>query len=733
MSDNAVPLESALTPSEEDEASVPVPESMAEESATPTPDMEVTEPPAEDEEQTVEALESEQPEAVAEIFEAAEPEEPEQLQPMAEVEAVESGEPEQLEPVAEVAAPVGSEEPEQPEPLTEVAATVEPEELAPVAEVAETPEPEAPAVEETVEAVPEPPAPAAQDAEMQDVFSDEFTYSRPKRGEIRTGTVIEISAEGMLIDLGLKREGLVPGYDLQRVGSEAVESVSEGDELPIYVVRPEHNQEGHVIVSWYRARQEQDWVDAQKLLESGDVWEGEVRGYNRGGLIVPFGKIRGFVPASHVTGIRRRMGQASLQARLAEMVGQMMPLKVLEVNRPKRRLIFSERTARRQWRALQREKLLAELQEGDHVHGTVSNVCDFGAFVDIGGTDGLVHISELSWRRTSHPSEVVSVGDEVDAYVLRVDRDRRRIGLSLRLMEPDPWETVEEKYTVGQLVTGLVTKLTDFGAFAALDDGIEGLIHISELAEVPPRHPSEVVTAGTTLPLIVVKIDSRRRRMGLSLKRVSEEEWFEWEEERRAQAEAEEAEAAAEPEEEAVAEAVAAEEAQLEAELPPAAAVEPGPEAEPAEEPEPQPEPTGEVEAQPEAAVEAGPEAEPAEEPEPQPELAGEVKAQPEAAEEPAGEVEAQPEAAVEPEPQPEPAEEIEAQPEAVVPEPPVELEEPMAAAESGSFEPPDEVLMDEPPPEEMQEPPPTLETTPPEPPDDIPVKAPPPDEEGFA
>ncbi len=556
----------------------------------------------------------------------------------------------------------------------------EPDELAPMAETVGVAEPEEPAEEEETEVTPGKDELVPRVAEMQDVFTDEFTYSRPKRGEIRTGTVIEVSADGILIDLGLKREGLIPGYDLQRVGADAVDSVSEGDELPVYVVRPEHDQEGHVIVSWYRARQEQDWVDAQKLQESGEVWEGEVRGYNRGGLIVPFGKIRGFVPASHVTGIRRRMGQASLQARLAEMVGDTLPLKVLEVNRPKRRLIFSERTARRQWRALQREKLLSDLQEGHHVHGVVSNICDFGAFVDIGGTDGLVHISELSWRRTSHPSEVVSVGDEVDAYVLRVDRERKRIGLSLRLMEPDPWESVDEKYSVGQLVTGLITKLTDFGAFAALDDGIEGLIHISELAEVPPRHPSEAVTAGTTLPLIVVKIDSRRRRMGLSLKRVSEEEWFEWEEERRARAEPEEVEAEGAPEEEGIPEAAATEggaaveEAQVEAELPP----------------------------QPVEQAELAPE--PAEEPEFPPEPVEKLEFPPELPEEP--------EAAFEPS---------------------VELQELAAVSESGSLEPPDEMLIDQPPPEEMQEPPPTLETTPPEPPDEIPVEVPPPDEEGLA
>jgi len=374
---------------------------------------------------------------------------------------------------------------------------------------------------------------------MDDVFSEEYTYPSPKRGEIRLCRIISMREEGIMVDLGLKREGLVPSHDLQRVGSEAVNALQVGDEIPVYIIRPEHNQEGNLIVSWHRARQEQDWLDAEKLHETGEVWEGPVRGYNRGGLIVPYGKIRGFVPASHITGISRRMDQTTLQTRLSEMVGKTLPLKVLEVNRENRRLIFSERIARREWRAQQREKLLDTLQEGDHVHGVVSNVCDFGVFVDVGGTDGLVHISELSWHRTNHPSEIVQVGDEVEAYVLRVDKERRRIGLSLKLVQPDPWETAQQDYAVGQLVTGVITKLTDFGAFAALGDGIEGLVHISELADISPKHPKEVVSKDDVVPLVIVKIDAERRRMGLSLRRVSEEQWYGWEEERKAQVQAE--------------------------------------------------------------------------------------------------------------------------------------------------------------------------------------------------
>jgi len=369
----------------------------------------------------------------------------------------------------------------------------------------------------------------AQKPGMHSMISESYSYQQSKRGEIRRGRVLAIKDEGIVVDLGLKREGFVPQDDVRQVGPDAVAALQVGDEIPVLVLRPENDKEGNVLVSWQRARQEQDWLDAQRLQETGEVWVGTVKGYNRGGLIVHYGKIRGFVPASQITGVSRRLDSTSLQARLAEMVGQELPFRVIEVDRENRRLILSERTARREWRAKQREKLLSELQEGDIVPGVVRNICDFGIFVDLGGTDGLVHISELSWRRTNHPSEVVKVGDEVQAYVLRVDRENRRIGLSLRLAAPDPWSTVEERYAVGDLVPGTITKLIAFGAFAALDDGIEGLIHITELSEIPPKHPSEVVQEDQVLPLRIVKIDTPRRRMGLSWKRVTEEERAEWE------------------------------------------------------------------------------------------------------------------------------------------------------------------------------------------------------------
>ncbi|MEM4723806.1 MAG: S1 RNA-binding domain-containing protein [Candidatus Hadarchaeum sp.] len=391
-----------------------------------------------------------------------------------------------------------------------------------------------PVNEDALAAAPASTAPA-QSVVMQQVLSDEYAYVRPKRGEIRLGKIMDIRQDSILVDLGLKHEGIIPAEDLQRVGQNAIDSVAVGDEIPVYIIRPEGGPEGSILVSWYRARQEQDWLDAQRLYETGEIWEGKVKGYNRGGLIVPYGKIRGFVPASQITGISRNMNVANLQERLAKMVGQTLHLKVIEVDRQSRRLIFSERIAQREWRTQQREKLLNELQEGTRLRGVVSNVCDFGVFVDLGGTDGLVHISELSWRRTKHPSDLVKVGDEVEVCVLHVDKENKRIALSLRLAEPDPWQTAMERYKVGQLVTATITKLATFGAFAALNDGIEGLIHISELAEIPPKHPSEVVKIGDTLLLRIIKIDNQRRRMGLSLKRVSEEERAAWEEQQAAE------------------------------------------------------------------------------------------------------------------------------------------------------------------------------------------------------
>ena len=357
---------------------------------------------------------------------------------------------------------------------------------------------------------------------MAELLENAYTFRMPNRGDILEGTVVKIDPDQILVDIGFKSEGVVPGAELERIKPE---TIKVGDQVLVYVVNPE-DKSGNVVLSLIRAQLERDWRNAEKLFESGEIFEATVSGYNRGGLIVRLGKLRGFVPASQLSSATREGNEEVQSDDLAKLVGQKLKLKIIELDRGRNRLILSERAAIREWRRQQKERLLAELQEGDIVRGAVSSLCDFGAFVDLGGADGLIHLSELSWGRVSHPSEVLKVGDEVEVYVLKVDRKERRIGLSLKRLQPDPWSQVEEKYSVGQLVEGTITKLTNFGAFARLkDDEIEGLIHISELSDERITHPREVVKEGDVLTLRIIRIDPERRRMGLSLRKVASAEY----------------------------------------------------------------------------------------------------------------------------------------------------------------------------------------------------------------
>jgi small subunit ribosomal protein S1 len=233
--------------------------------------------------------------------------------------------------------------------------------------------------------------------------------------------------------------------------------------------------------------------------------------------------VRGFVPLSQIADLRRGSADESVEARLEAMKGRTLLLKVIEMNRRRNRLILSERAALQERRAREKDRLLSELQPGDTRNGIVSSICDFGAFVDLGGADGLVHLSELSWGQVSHPSQVVKVGDKVDVYVVGVDRDNKKIALSLKRLQGEPWSRVNDKYQVGQVVNGRITKLAAFGAFAEIEPGIEGLIHISELSEDRITHPKQVVREGDELPLKIIRIEPARHRLGLSLRQVEEE------------------------------------------------------------------------------------------------------------------------------------------------------------------------------------------------------------------
>lgn len=353
---------------------------------------------------------------------------------------------------------------------------------------------------------------------MEQFLSDpSHDYKTLKYGDVLEGIIMHLDRDELLVDIGSKAEGIVPAKEYSSLTSDEKGKLQVGDNILVFVVQPE-NQEGHPVVSIDRARQEKSWRRLQEIHEANDVIEAEVTNYNKGGLLVNLDGVRGFVPASQVSEIRGG-DESSKQADMARLIGSTMPLKVIEINRHRNRLILSERQAIQERRDVMKEKLIEELKEGEIRKGRVSSICDFGAFVDIGGADGLVHLSELSWSRVRHPSELLKLGEEVDVYVLGINQVEKKIALSIKRTQAEPWSRVANSYEVGQLVRGTVTQLANFGAFARIEDGIEGLIHVSELADERIQHPKQVVSEGQELLLRIIRIDPQRRRMGLSLRR----------------------------------------------------------------------------------------------------------------------------------------------------------------------------------------------------------------------
>ena len=335
------------------------------------------------------------------------------------------------------------------------------------------------------------------------------------------------------VDLGDGDQGIVPGRELELMTRKMLESLVVGAEVDVYVVNP-RNHRGETVLSINHALEELDWRNAQKLAKSRKVHEALIGGYNKGGLIVRFGRLRGFVPQSQLAEERvREMSGGTPEERYGPMVNQPIGVKVMEVDRHRNRLILSERAALRDVRQQRKEALIAELKVGDKRVGRVVSLENFGAFVDIGGGEGLIHLSELAWGHITHPRQAVNIGDEVEVEVISVNADAKRIGLSRRRVISDPWDEIATSLRRGQLVRGRVTKLTKFGAFARLTDhdDVEGLIHISELASERVTHPREVVNRGDELVLRIVKIDIKERRLGLSLKSVNSTEFLDldWE------------------------------------------------------------------------------------------------------------------------------------------------------------------------------------------------------------
>lgn len=347
-----------------------------------------------------------------------------------------------------------------------------------------------------------------------------FNQEVPERGDIVTGEVVALDNQGLIIAIeGMKRDGIVQRRDLERMNVDT-DAYNVGDVLDVMILRME-DDEGNLLLSMSQAQQSEDWKRAEEMMGTEESWEGIVSDSNRGGLIVPFGNLRGFVPASHVHDLPRGLNEDERKVRMSRLVGQTVSLKVIEVNRKRRRLVFSQRAAQAGNREQRKEVLLDQLQEGEVRTGVVSGLRDFGAFVDLGGADGLIHISELAWHRVTHPREVLKVGDEIQVYILRLDSEGKRIGLSLKRLQENPWAQVEEMYHVGQLVEGVVSRVAQFGAFVSLEPGVEALLHTSQISEPPPEDPTLVVHEGQRLLMRVISIEADKQRLGLSLKEVT--------------------------------------------------------------------------------------------------------------------------------------------------------------------------------------------------------------------
>ena len=342
----------------------------------------------------------------------------------------------------------------------------------------------------------------------------------PKRGDVRQGEITGITDQAVLVNVGAKSDGQIPLRELDRLPPEEREEVLQvGRRIPVYVVG--FDSHGAPRLSYLQALEAEDWERAERMKESGELYEGTITAYNKGGLVVRLGRLRGFIPLSQISRERRRALKSDRpDPSWKELIGQPIVARVLEVDRQRQRLILSERAAAREARELLKERVLSQLQVGDVRTGRVTSLTKFGAFVNIDGADGLVHLSEISWEHIDKPEDVLQVGQEVQVKVISLDPERKRIGLSIRQLQEDPWKTKASSLRVGQLVRATITRLEKFGAFARLENALEGLIHISELSEQRIEHPKEVVKEGDEVTLRIIRIDPEARRIGLSLRKV---------------------------------------------------------------------------------------------------------------------------------------------------------------------------------------------------------------------
>ncbi len=369
-------------------------------------------------------------------------------------------------------------------------------------------------VEDQSETTAEPAVENAGEEKMQQEMEEAVEVRNLKPGETVKGVVVQVNQDEVLVDVGAKTEGVIPLRELACFSVDNPQNIVKvGDEIDVYVLKSEDN-EGKLILSKERADAEKSWSRLEELKENGEPVKGTVREVVKGGLLIDVG-VRAFLPASLVD-----MGYVE---DLSKYLNMEIDARVIELNRAKRKVILSRKAVLEEEHARRREELLASLEENQVVHGVVRRLTNFGAFVDIGGVDGLLHISEMAWYRINHPSDVVQVGDELDVMVLRVDRENEKVSLSLKQVLPSPWDSVEQKYPVGSIIKAKVVRLAPFGAFVQLEPGVEGLIHISHLADRHVATPDEVVHEGEELDVKVLSVDTGEKRIRLSIREVNKE------------------------------------------------------------------------------------------------------------------------------------------------------------------------------------------------------------------
>ena len=368
---------------------------------------------------------------------------------------------------------------------------------------------------------------SVDESDFAALLEESLAGSQIERGDVVSGTVLSIDGQGLIVDIGWKQDGIVTRQDIERMGMSTADFQVDAS-IDVAVVRL-NDAEGNLVLSAAQARQNEDWKQAEALMESEELYIAAPIDANKGGLIMPYGHLRGFIPASHVLDVPRGLKEDDRMAHLQGLLGKEIAVKVIEVNRKRRRLVFSQLEAEQENRTARKEALLKELKEGGTRTGIVSGLCDFGAFVDLGGADGLIHISELAWHRVRHPSQVVAAGDQVDVYVLNLDEEGKRIGLSLKRLQPNPWTLVDDMYHIGQLVEGVISRVESFGAFISLDPGIEALLHVSQMSHNREENPLRHLYEGQKLLMRIISIESDKQRLGLSLTEVTAAELEAWE------------------------------------------------------------------------------------------------------------------------------------------------------------------------------------------------------------